>query len=541
MKKRKYLTDFKLRIKDEELACHKVVLSARSKYFQALFDHPEIPAVTQGVLEFKTLQLPALQKVVDYCYSGVLEFKIEEAKHLIEVAEHLQFHDLTVAISALVIPRLTIENCVGWSVFSDTFGLSAVQEAATLIMLMEFASVVNGHEFYAMEYKHFTDYMSLDDVDVNSALIAAARWVKHDFPNRQHLFPDIMKTVDIDKCSRSALKHFMDTYGADLVTSFDMLQQFTSAALIDAADWQEPAPGAGYEAIVLGGFLDGVVNTETWMINLATGAIVDRTDFPSELCKVFIPAVCDTPKGVLFSGGAATCTSPTLAYSDPQTQCVLYQKLEDSWALLPASPDAIMGASAVCVEGTKVYVVGGLDSHMDKMHCLDLFTKRWSTCPKILKGLVWPLVGCVEKCIYVLCSTHPLQKKQGNDITLQCFDTTSSTWSWKRSLPKNVKDTRGASIVTVAHQLYIIGGFGDICLSYDSTNDTWTRLTPPYHQHAYGAGMYFKNRIVLCGGRSKSGSESDMIENYNMTTNKWQVSAVKLPKHLWTHCIVPCN
>ena len=95
MKKQKYLTDFKLRIKDGELACHKVVLAARSEYFQALFAHTDTLEVTQGFVEFKALQFPVLEKVVDYCYSGVLQFEIEDAKYVIRVTEYLQIPDLT--------------------------------------------------------------------------------------------------------------------------------------------------------------------------------------------------------------------------------------------------------------------------------------------------------------------------------------------------------------------------------------------------------------------------------------------------------------
>ena len=526
------------------------ILSAIKLYYQhglhtskLWFDHPDTVEVTQGFVEFKTFQFPALQKVVDYCYSGVLEFEIEDAKHLIEVAEHLVIPDLTAAISALVIPCLTTENCIGWCAFANTFGLLALMKKARDIMLVDFARVANVPEFFAMEYEHFTDYISWDDVDVNSAFIAAARWVIHDVFKRKELFPGIVKTIDINRCSRNSLKHVMDTYGTQLITDFDILQQFTTAALSDIGEWQEPGRGAGFNVLVLGGFSEDIANTKTWTINLKTGIISDKTEFPSVFCKVFVPAVCGTSKGAVFAGGAATCEldNKSLLYSDPQTQCALYQKHEDTWALLPEAPEAMMGASAVCMEDTKIYVVGGLDSHKDKMHCLDLSTKTWSTCPDLLQGLVWRVVGCVEKCIYVVFTTQSGNQPWGNDITLQCFDTITSSWSWKSSLPDGITETSGASTVTVGHQLYVIGGYGDICLSYDSTSDNWTILSPPSKRHAHGAGMYLKNIIILCGGRNEYKNECDDIESYDVTTDKWEVLPFKLPKPLWTQYIIPWN
>ena len=539
MQKQKYLTDFKLRVFDDELTCHKVVLSARSDYFQALFDHPDTLEVRQGFVEFQTFQFPVLQRVVDYCYSGTLEFETEDAKHLIEVAEHLQIHDLTAAISALVLPCLTIDNCINWYAFANMFRLSTLKEKAHEIMLVDFTRVANAPEFFAMEYEHVTEYISWDDVDVNSALIAAAKWVIHDISKRKDLFPDIVKTIDINRCSRNALKHVMDTYGTQLITDFDMSQKFTTAALSDVGEWQEPGRGAGLNALVLGGYSSDSTNTKTWMINLKTGVIVDKTEFPSTFCKVFIPAVCGTSKGAVFAGGALTSTSTS--YFDPQNQCTLYLKHEDAWALLPEAPEGMMGSCAVCVEDTKVYVVGGLDSHREKMHCLDLTEKTWSTCPNLLQGLEWPVVGCVGRCIYVIFSTWYKNKAQGKGITLQCFSTITSSWSWKSSLPNGTIGTHGASTVTIGHQLYVIGGSGSICLSYDSTNDTWTSLTPPSLRHHHGAGMFFKNRIILCGGQNYDGKESDIIESYDVATDKWKVLPITLPKPLWTHCIIPCS
>ena len=413
-----------------------------------------------------------------------------------------------------MIPSLTIDNCISWYAFANTFGLSAVKGKAREIMLADFASVANVLEFFAMDYEYFADYISWDDVDVNSALIAAARWITHDITYRKELFPVIVQTIDINRCSQSALKYVIDTYGTQLIADFNMFQKFTTAALNNVADWQEPRPGAGFDVIVLGGFSGDIANTKTWMINLNTGDIVDKKEFPSELCKVFVPAMCDTPKGALLVGGAAKCES--LSCSEPQTQCALYLKHDDIWALLPEVPEAMMGAGAVCIGDAKMYVIGGLESHRDKMHCLDLVTKTWNRCPDLLQGLSRPVVGCGEKYIYVIFSTLDRNRTlHGNDITLQCFDTITSSWSWKSSLPKSVTHTVGASTVTVAHQLFVIGGCGDICLSYDSTNDTWTCLTPPSHRHSCGAAIFLKNRIILCGGRCSGTKESDVIESYD--------------------------
>ena len=53
MKDQNYLTDFILKVEDKEIACHKVILAARSEYFHRLFDHKDMLEVTQGFVNLQ--------------------------------------------------------------------------------------------------------------------------------------------------------------------------------------------------------------------------------------------------------------------------------------------------------------------------------------------------------------------------------------------------------------------------------------------------------------------------------------------------------
>ena len=78
MKDQEYLTDFLLKVNDEEITCHKVVLAARSEYFHRLFNHKDTLEVTQGYVNFPTLHFPALK-----LYSGILECDMDDVRHVI--------------------------------------------------------------------------------------------------------------------------------------------------------------------------------------------------------------------------------------------------------------------------------------------------------------------------------------------------------------------------------------------------------------------------------------------------------------------------
>ena len=537
MKTQEYLTDFKVKVGEQEIACHKVVLAAHSNYFHRLFNHKDTLEASQGFVNLETLNFPALKLVIDYCYSERMKCNMENAKHVIQVTEYLQIPDLKTDLSSLIVNHLTTNNSIDWYFIAKLYELRAVQEKAWEIMIIQFSDTVRSPEFLDLNYDNLIHYIRWEDIDQSSALVAAARWVVHDAEHRKNMFPEILKIIDINQCSTSALRYIVINYGSQLISDLDIAQDFIAAALHDAPEWQEPGPGAGYDIIVVGGRLaDDTANRQTWMLNLQTGETAEKACIPTEIQAYVFPVTCSTAKGALLAGEVSNLEDDGIR--NPKTQCILYNRTDNMWALLPELPSAVKLASAVCID-MRIYVIGGCADRMKKMDCLDMTTMTWSSCPDLLQGQVRPIVGLVGHCIYIAFATNSSYHRTAHGLTLQCFDTSSSSWSFKASMPDRVEDTNGAAAVTVDHRLFVLGGQHKICLSYDTREDTWTILTPPQWPHCVGAAMYLKSRIIICGGCIDSNVQTDIIESYDPAADTWQTLSVTLPKPLLSHCIIP--
>ena len=537
VKNQNFLTDFVLKAHGGEISCHKIVLAVRSAYFQRLFSFDGSKEMAQGFIEFETLHYTALEAVIEYCYSGRLEFKPEDAQNVIEVAEYLQIPDLVSRISKQVERHLSADNCIGWYFLAKWFDISTLKEAAHKIMSAEFTSVTNNAEFSELDYNNLKDYISWKDVNEDSALAAVCRWMKHDIQHRQCMFHDIVNTIDIHCCSSSALKYVIQQH-EELLTP-DVKKKLTDTIVDKVSAWQKPDRGTGYDIIVLGGQKGKHMSRKSCKMNLKTGITVKKECFPSHLPDTFIPAICTVPSGALFVGGMLECDGNSL-YSKSVLQCVVYKKQEDIWEILsmpPLSPLFYFEGS-VCVDDKSVYVMGGTGDDRNKMYCFDLIEKTWHSCPDMLVGLVVPLVGCVGKSIYVIHSTMPandahLDPEAG--LSMQCFDTNSSTWSSKASLPHDVERTHGARTATVDKYLYVIGGGARLCLCYDTQNDVWSTLAHTIQVHSFGAAVVIKGTIFLCGGFSDNQKELDTIERYDPSTDVWTVLSMRLPRPLMNH------
>ena len=540
MKDQEYLTDFVLKVDEKEIPCHKVVLAARSEYFSRLFNHRDTLEVSQGYVNFPTLHFTALKLVIEYCYTGILECNMDGIEHVLEVTEHLQIPGLKTDLSGLIVNHLTADNCIHWYSIAKLYGVTTVETRAREMMFMDFSNVVHSPEFLALEFDDLIDYISWQDMNHSTSLIAAARWIMHDCEQRRNKFRDILKIIKVSQCSASALKHIVTNYGPQIVTSLDTGHEFFTAAFSDAPDWQEP----GQCVFILGGLVDSeglfgsesAVNRQSWIISLNTGETIEKSSLPSEILGLFVPAKCNSSKGAFFSGGALEMEKNI--FRKPQTQCVIYQKAGDTWAKFSALPAAVMLAAAVCMDA-KLYVIGGRGDHKNAMNCLDMTSMTWNPCPNLLQGQEFPVVGCVGHSIYVIFSTPSGNTLTAQGITLQCFDSTTSSWSFKARIPEAVKMTFGAVTVTVDHCLFVLGGARKMCLRYDTIEDAWTILTSPLKRHFFGAAVYLKGRIILSGGVNEDKVKSDVIESYDPATNTWTILPVQLPKPLRGFSIIP--
>ena len=280
---RNSLTDFTIKVEDTEISCHKWFLSVQSEYFKRMLSHEETKEVVEGAVTFDYLNPNAVQVVVEFFYSGTMEFQFDFAKEVIEVVNYFQVTDnrLIKKLSAFIKKNLTLENCLGWLTVSDQLNMPKVKEKASDIMLRNFSAVANVPEFVNLECKQFSDIMGLavqHNTDQDQALEAAVRWTMHDVDTRKDTFEEVIKGIKLRNCSPNVLLAIYEKYGKVLITNADVQQQFTMEALSLAHAAEQPC-----DVLVIGGRLStDKVNKQTWVINLKTGIYGQRASIPEK-------------------------------------------------------------------------------------------------------------------------------------------------------------------------------------------------------------------------------------------------------------------
>ncbi len=99
------------------IPCHKVVLSAFSPYFKAMFSSNLIETKTNKVNMSQT-DYSTLNDVVNYAYCGSIHLNVNNVQSLFSLASLLQVSDLLDACSDFMVANLDVYNSI------DVYSLS---------------------------------------------------------------------------------------------------------------------------------------------------------------------------------------------------------------------------------------------------------------------------------------------------------------------------------------------------------------------------------------------------------------------------------
>lgn len=115
-------------VEDTKIPAHKLILSARSSYFQGLFGD-NFAEATQAEIELK-VPLEAFKAVLKFVYTGrisLVSLNLEQITEVCELADQYFFESLKQKISTHLIKMLSLDNCADILNASHLFSLNELQ------------------------------------------------------------------------------------------------------------------------------------------------------------------------------------------------------------------------------------------------------------------------------------------------------------------------------------------------------------------------------------------------------------------------------
>ncbi|XP_072504681.1 kelch-like protein 20 isoform X1 [Notamacropus eugenii] len=474
LRKHRELCDVVLVVGAKKIYAHRVILSACSPYFRAMFTG-ELAESRQTEVVIRDIDERAMELLIDFAYTSQITVEEGNVQTLLPAACLLQLAEIQEACCEFLKRQLDPSNCLGIRAFADTHSCRELLRIADKFTQHNFQEVMESEEFMLLPANQLIDIISSDELNVRSeeqVFNAVMAWVKYSIQERRPLLPQVLQHVRLPLLSP---KFLVGTVGSDpLIKSDEECRD-----LVDEAKNYLLLPQ-------------------------------ERPLMQGPRTRPRKPIRCGE---VLFAVGG-WCSGDAISSVeryDPQT---------NEWRMVASMSKRRCGVG-VSVLDDLLYAVGGHDgsSYLNSVERYDPKTNQWSSD-------VAPTSTC-RTSVGVAVLGGYLYAVGGQDGVsclniVERYDPKENKWTRVASM-----STRrlGVAVAVLGGFLYAVGGSdGTSPLNtverYNPQENRWHTIAPMGTRRKHLGCAVYQDMIYAVGGRDDT-TELSSAERYNPRTNQW--------------------
>lgn len=466
------------------IPAHRIILSAASEYFQAMFTGSTIEA-TQKEIVLHKIDPYALQELINYMYTGKLELKEENIETLMTTANMLRLEEVVDDGSTFLIKQLHPSNCLGIRTFADLQNCHLLLKMANNFVFDNFTEVVENREFLQLPLDQVISLISDDFINVKSetsVALAIISWIKHKENERLSSLPVLFVHIRLPYLPKEFLFNVLQEHNYIKNSLFCQQQIIKSLSQQLLNDHLPKSIGP---------------RTSTEGMLYAVGGM-------------------DSSKGA----NSVECFDPRL----------------NTWRFVTNMSIRRQQFGVAILEG-KIYIVGGRDGlkTLNSVECFEPKTQTWCFMPPVTTHRHGLGIGVLNGAMYAV---------GGHDgwsflNTVERWDPQSRTWSYVAPMSVS-RSTVGVAVI--GNKLYAVGGRdGSSCLRsvecFDPNFNKWIPCASMMKRRGcVGVGVCSSGLLYAIGGHDAPASNqisklTDTVERYNPSTNQWTtITPLKCPR-----------
>ncbi|KAJ7310500.1 hypothetical protein JRQ81_007422 [Phrynocephalus forsythii] len=519
----KQLCDVFLLAGDHKIPAHRLVLSAVSDYFAAMFTN-DVREAKQEEIKMEGVDPDALKDLVRYAYTGILELKEDTIESLLAAACLLQLPPVIEVCCSFLMKQLHPSNCLGIRSFGDAQGCTELLQVAHVYTTEHFMEVIKNQEFLLLPASEIAKLLSSDDLNVpdeESIFKALMMWVRHDLQNRQRDLGMLLSYIRLPLLSPQLLADLENSpmFTDDLECQKLLMEAMKYHLLPERRSMMQsprtkPRKSTVGSLYAVGG-MDATKGTTTIeKYDLRTNSWVQIGTMNGRRLQ-FGVAVIDN-KLYIVGGRDGLKTSNTVECFNPVTK---------AWTVMPPMSTHRHGLGVAMLEGP-MYAVGGHDgwSYLNTVERWDPQARQWNYVASMATPRSTVGVAALNSKLYAVGG------RDGSSClkSMECFDPHTNKWSMCASMSKR---RGGVGVATYNGFLYAVGGhdapasnhcsrLSDCVERYDPKTDTWTTVAPlSVPRDAVGI-CPLGDRLYAVGGYDGH-TYLDTVESYDAQNNEW--------------------
>ncbi|KAK3915881.1 Kelch-like protein diablo [Frankliniella fusca] len=492
LRRHRELCDVVLNVGSRKIFAHRVILSACSPYFRAMFTG-ELAESRQTEVTIRDIDELAMELLIDFCYSSNIVVEEGNVQTLLPAACLLQLAEIQDICCEFLKRQLDPSNCLGIRAFADTHACRELLRIADKFTQHNFQEVMESEEFLLLPVGQLVDIISSDELNVRSeehVFSAVMNWVKYNVSERRQHLAQALQHVRLPLLGP---KFLVGTVGSELLVRIGGWCSGDAIASVErfdpqTMDWKMVAPMSkrrcGVGVAVLNDLLYAVGGHDGQSYLNSIERYDPQTNQWS--CDVAPTTSCRTSVGVAVLDGFLYAVG-----GQDGVQCLnhveRYDPKENKWYKVAPMTTRRLGV-AVAVLGGFLYAIGGSDGQcpLNTVERYDPRANKW--CPVAPMSTRRKHLGCAvfNNLIYAVGGRDDCMELS----SAERYNPHSNSWS---PIVAMTSRRSGVGLAVVNGQLYAVGGFdGTAYLKtievYDPDQNQW-RLCGAMNYRRLGGGV----------------------------------------------------
>lgn len=193
----RHLCDVVLQLGSKRICAHRVVLSACSNYFCAMFTNTMLES-TQDTVTLTDMDEKAVEDLVEFAYTSKIDIHEDNVQPLLKAASILQLSDVTGACSDFLSHQLHPSNCLGIANFAEAHGCTALMYISQKYVTDHFLEVVRFDEYAQLSVEGVKLLISSDGLNIHSeeqVFESMHKWIAHDIQLRGKYAEELLSCI----------------------------------------------------------------------------------------------------------------------------------------------------------------------------------------------------------------------------------------------------------------------------------------------------------------------------------------------------------
>ncbi|XP_054252241.1 ectoderm-neural cortex protein 1-like [Indicator indicator] len=527
LRKRRLFTDVVLRAGHQAFPCHRAVLAACSRYFDAMFSGGLKESRDAEVNFHDSLHPEVLELLLDYAYSSRVLINEENAESLLEAGDMLQFQDIRDASADFLEKNLCPGNCLNMLLLSDAHCCERLLELSWRMALANFTLLCKTEDFLRLPKEKLLELVESEELEVEDETLvyeAVMGWIRYDLPRRHEDLPELLRSVRLALLPEAYLR--TQVACEKLVTSHKLGEEIVADAVrCKMKILQNDGFVTGCCArprkisqalLLLGG--QTFMCDKIYVLDQKSSEIIPGADIPSPRKEC---SACAIGCKVYITGGKGS-------EHGASRDVWVYDTLHDEWAKAAPMLVARFGHGSAELDHC-LYVVGGHTAmsgafpaspsvSLKQVEHYDPQLDKWSLVAPLREGVSNAAVVGAKMKLFVFGGTSANQEKLPK---VQCFDPCQNRWMVPTSCPQPWRYTAAA---VVGSHIIVIGGDTEFSASsaYRFHSDTyqWSKFGDVTAKRISCRAVASGNRLYVVGGYCGA-QRCKTLDCYDPASDTW--------------------